>query len=47
MRTWRRIFLEERFGALKNPCPVKVAGMAAGVASGGGGGGVVGKKGFI
>ncbi|PWW75896.1 hypothetical protein C7212DRAFT_352239 [Tuber magnatum] len=51
MRTWRRIFLEERFGALKNPCPVKVAGMTAGVSTGSGSGSgssvVVGKKGFI
>ncbi|CAZ81932.1 unnamed protein product [Tuber melanosporum] len=47
MRTWRRIFLEGRFGALKNPCPVKIAGMAAGVSGGGVGTGVVGKKGFI
>jgi len=47
MRTWRRIFLEERFGALKNPCPVKVAGMAAGVTAAAAGGGVVGRKGFI
>ncbi|CUS10994.1 unnamed protein product [Tuber aestivum] len=51
MRTWRRIFLEERFGALRNPCPVKVAGMAAAVNGGSGSGNgsnvVVGKKGFI
>ncbi|RPA99649.1 hypothetical protein L873DRAFT_1767469 [Choiromyces venosus 120613-1] len=58
MRTWRRMLLEERFGALKNPCPVKIAGMAApagasgGVVVGGPGAGVgvgvgVGKKSFI
>jgi hypothetical protein len=34
MRTWRRIFLEEQFGKLQQPCPVKVAGMGQGIGSG-------------
>lgn len=28
MRTWRRIFLEEQYGTLQHPCPVKLAGIS-------------------